>query len=167
LQPPAIKKKGKIIGARIPRRTQVMGGQVITETDLLHNTRQGLTLRSAIETVGPRINGTIKIHAPWGNVIAGSKVERWSHNAPKHLWLFEMETDLNHRREGFLREIVTQAEEVARKNGLAGLALQVRTDNKEAIAAYKKLGFKKVSKTQILWNKTFIPVYEMHLEFKK
>ena len=56
-------------------------------------------------------------------------------------WINYLAVDPMHRRQGFARLLVTEVEERLRGLGCAKVNLQIRRDNREAIAFYARVGF--------------------------
>ena len=56
-------------------------------------------------------------------------------------WINYLAVDPMHRRQGFARLLVTEVEERMRDLGCAKINLQIRRDNREAIAFYERIGF--------------------------
>ena len=56
-------------------------------------------------------------------------------------WINYLAVDPAHRRQGFARALVAEAEDGLRDLGCAKINLQIRRDNHEAIAFYERLGF--------------------------
>ena len=56
-------------------------------------------------------------------------------------WINYLAVDPMHRRQGFARLLVTEVEGRLRDLGCAKINLQIRRDNREAIAFYGRIGF--------------------------
>ena len=56
-------------------------------------------------------------------------------------WINYLAVDPMHRRQGFARLLVTEVEERMRDLGCAKINLQIRRDNRDAIAFYAHVGF--------------------------
>jgi len=68
-----------------------------------------------------------------GTVMAGYEGHRG--------WINYLAVDPGRRRQGFARALMGAAEERLRALGCAKINLQIRQDNSEAIAFYRRLGF--------------------------
>ena len=68
-----------------------------------------------------------------GTVMAGYEGHRG--------WINYLAVDPDRRRQGFARALMGAAEERLRALGCAKINLQIRQDNSEAIAFYRRLGF--------------------------
>jgi len=56
-------------------------------------------------------------------------------------WINYLAVDPAHRRHGFARQLVAAVEERLRAAGCAKVNLQIRADNRDAIAFYQRIGF--------------------------
>ena len=56
-------------------------------------------------------------------------------------WINYLAVDPEHRRKGFGRRLMKEAEELLRAEGCAKINLQVRTSNQEVVAFYNAIGF--------------------------
>lgn len=68
-----------------------------------------------------------------GTVMAGYEGHRG--------WINYLAVDPDRRRQGFARALMGAAEERLRALGCAKINLQIRQDNREAIAFYRRIGF--------------------------
>lgn len=75
-----------------------------------------------------------------------SVVKEWSDwNAGFYWWIQSMYIAPEHRGKGYLNLLIEGVAETARKSGCLDLRLYVHNDNKAAVRAYEKVGFRSSS----------------------
>ena len=86
----------------------------------------------------------MQVQAEWflvgereGEVMASAMVGYDGHRG----WINYLAVDPEHQRGGFGRAMMAEAERLLREAGCPKINLQIRSDNREAIAFYERIGF--------------------------
>lgn len=102
-----------------------------------------------------------------GKLIGFCGMGQFSGNRKKHLAdVGPLYVDSAYRGKGIGKQLMIAVEEEAKRKGVKKLKLSVNVKQKDAVAFYKKMGFRKVGtlKNELRIGNTFYDLYEMEKE---
>jgi ribosomal protein S18 acetylase RimI-like enzyme len=121
------------------------------------------------EVIVPEEQWRKQIHNMWfavseGQLIGSIALVRKSEPRSQHgAWLYAFWVDPRYRGQGVGKQLLAQAQEVAREQGLRKISLQVTSSQQAAFALYKKMGFEVVGhfKQELYDNGIYYDTYQM------
>ena len=108
--------------------------------------------------------GSIFKHYGIRSILKGLKFELNLVKPPKRkrFYIGHIAVDKNHQGKGIARELIKEAENLARQNGFKVMALDVASKNYRALGLYELLGFKKIA-----LNKSYNQALDDHIYMEK